>query len=180
MIGHSLGGYVGLAFAEKYEHYLAGMGLFHSTAFADTEDKKENRLKAIEFIERHGVKVFAESFVAPLFSLKNRDLFKTEIKELTEVAAAASEIGVVETTKAMRNRPDRIAVLKNCAVPILFVVGKLDGVITLDKSLEQCHVPKHSIVHFLEGVGHMGMIENKAETLKIMSSFAHYCALERI
>jgi len=39
MIGHSMGGYITLAFANKYPGLLAGFGLFHSTAFADTEEK---------------------------------------------------------------------------------------------------------------------------------------------
>ncbi len=175
LIGHSLGGYVGLAFAEKYEIKLDGLGLFHSTAFEDAEDKKDNRLKAIEFIQKHGVKQFAESFVPPLFSLKNRDLYKEEIAELVKVASASSEIGVVETTKAMRVRKERIQVLKRVEVPVLFMVGKLDGAVPLEKSLEQCYLPKHSIVHFLEGVGHMGMIENKALTESILVHFANLC-----
>ncbi len=175
MIGHSLGGYIMLAFAEKYENYLTGIGMFHSTAFADSEEKKENRNKTIAFIEKHGVPMFAESFVAPLFSLRNRDLFKTEIKELIQTAAATSEVGVIETTKAMRDRKDRIEVLKNANVPVLFVVGKLDGAVPLEKSLEQCYLPKHSIVHFLEGTGHMGMIERKQETITILQHFAAFC-----
>jgi len=175
MVGHSLGGYVGLAFAEKYENNLDGLGLFHSTAFEDSEDKKENRLKAIEFIQKHGVIQFSKSFVPPLFSLKNRDLYKKEIIELIQVASTTSEIGVIETTKAMRVRKERIHVLKSTKVPVLFIVGKLDGAVPIEKSLEQCYLPKHSIVHFLEEVGHMGMIENKALTEKIILNFAIFC-----
>lgn len=175
MVGHSLGGYVALAFAEKYENNLDGIGLFHSTAFEDSEDKKENRLKAIEFIQKYGVKQFAESFVPPLFSLKNRELFQQEIAELVHVASSTAEISVVETTKAMRTRKDTTHVLKACKVPVLFIIGKLDGAVPLEKSLEQCSIPKHSVAHFLEGVGHMGMIENKALTEKILANFVRLC-----
>ncbi|MES2615354.1 MAG: alpha/beta hydrolase [Bdellovibrionota bacterium] len=175
IIGHSLGGYVTLAFAEKYSEKLSGMGLFHSSAFADAEEKKENRNKTIDFIQKHGVSIFAESFVPPLFSLKNKDLFKPEIKDLTFTAASSSEHGVIETTKAMRDRKDRTEVLKSVNIPVLFVAGKQDGVIPLEKSLEQCHLPKHSIVHFLEGTGHMGMIEKKPETIKIICHFMAFC-----
>jgi pimeloyl-ACP methyl ester carboxylesterase len=175
MIGHSLGGYVTLAFAEKHESYLSGMGLFHSTAFADSEEKKENRNKTLDFIQKHGVSLFAESFVPPLFSLGSKGRLKTEIKELIHTAAASSEQGVIETTKAMRDRKDRTNVLKNVDIPVLFIVGKLDGAVPMEKTLEQCHLPKHSIVHFLEGVGHMGMIENKVESVKILINFADFC-----
>jgi pimeloyl-ACP methyl ester carboxylesterase len=175
MIGHSLGGYVTLAFAEKYENRLKGLGLFHSTAFADTEEKKENRNKTIAFIEKHGVSLFAQSFVAPLFSLRNRDRLKAEIEELISIASSSSEEGVIETTKAMRDRPDRTGVLKKTSLPVLFVVGKKDGSVPLEKSLEQCHLAKHSIVHFLSEAGHMGMIENKPETIKIIFNYMNFC-----
>ncbi len=175
LVGHSLGGYVALAFAEKYENRLAGMGLFHSTAFADSEEKKENRNKTIEFIEKHGVPLFAESFVAPLFPLNKRALLKTEIECLIQIASSSSEIGVIETTKAMRNRKDQTNTLKSVSIPVLFVVGKLDGAVPLEKSLEQCYLPKHSIVHFLDDAGHMGMIEKKPETTKIIRSFTSFC-----
>jgi pimeloyl-ACP methyl ester carboxylesterase len=175
MIGHSLGGYVTLAFAEKYEHRLKGFGLFHSTALADTEEKKENRNKTYTFIEKHGVPLFAQSFVAPLFSLRNREILKAEITELIEIASSSSEAGVLETTKAMRDRPDRTEVLRKTSVPVLFVVGKKDGSVPLEKSLEQCHLAKHSIVHFLSEAGHMGMIENKSETIKIIQNYMSFC-----
>ncbi len=175
LVGHSLGGYVALAFAEKYENRLRGFGLFNSTAFADSEERKESRNKTIAFIEKHGVRLFGESFVGPLFSLRNRELLKTEIQELIQVASTSSEIGVIETTKAMRDRPDRTGLLKNVSVPVLFVIGKRDGTIPLEKSLEQCHLPKHSIVHFLQDCGHMGMIENKPETIHILRNFANFC-----
>jgi pimeloyl-ACP methyl ester carboxylesterase len=175
MVGHSLGGYITLAFAERYESCLKGFGLFHSTAFADSEERKENRNKTITFIEKHGVPAFAQSFVAPLFSLRNRELLRTEIQDLIRIAASSSEHGVIETTKAMRDREDRTSVLKNSTVPVLFVAGKRDGTIPLEKSLEQCHLAKHSIVHFLSEAGHMGMIENKAEAIKILRNYTNFC-----
>ncbi|HSZ24648.1 MAG TPA: alpha/beta hydrolase [Cytophagaceae bacterium] len=174
MVGHSLGGYVALAFAEQYGNYLTGLGLFHSTAFADSAEKKESRNKTILFIQKYGVAMFAESFVPPLFSLRNRERVNQEIKELIQTASVTSASAVIETTKAMRDRRDRSEVLRKVNIPVLFVVGKLDGSVSLEKSLEQCHLPKHSIVHFLEGVGHMGMIENKLESSKILINFATF------
>ncbi len=175
LIGHSLGGYVTLAFAEKYNERLAGFGLFHSTAFADSETRKESRTKTIEFIQKYGVPVFAQSFIPPLFSLQNKTLLKTEIEELIIAASSSSEIGVIETTKAMRDRKERIDVLKKATIPVLFVIGKRDTSIPIEKSLEQCYLPKRNSVHFIENAGHMGMIEEKSETIKILLNFADFC-----
>ena len=67
MIGHSMGGYITLAFAEMYPHTLQGLGLFHSSAYADTTDKITTRLKAIEFIKENGVAAFFNTSIPTLF-----------------------------------------------------------------------------------------------------------------
>jgi pimeloyl-ACP methyl ester carboxylesterase len=174
MIGHSLGGYVTLAFAEEYPSLLNGLGLFHSTAYADSEEKKEGRNKTIQFLWKHGVKMFAQSFVAPLFYQNNREQLKKEIEFMTSIASAASLNGVVEASKAMRDRKDRTAVLKNADVPVLFIAGKADSVVPLEKSLEQCALPKDSHVYFLSDTAHMGMFERKKETIKILEGFINF------
>jgi pimeloyl-ACP methyl ester carboxylesterase len=171
MIGHSMGGYVTLAFAEKYPLMLHSFGLFHSTAFDDSIEKKENRNKTIQFIERHGVEMFAQSFVAPLFYAANRANLKSEIEMMTSIAAASSKDGVIEATKAMRDREDKTMVLKNTKLPVLFIIGKEDTAVPLEKSLEQCHIPGNSTVHFLNNTGHMGMLERPDETIRIIEKF---------
>jgi pimeloyl-ACP methyl ester carboxylesterase len=174
LIGHSLGGYVALAFAEKYPSLLNGLGLFQSTAFPDSEEKKEGRNKTIKFLEKHGVKMFAESFVAPLFYQQNREKLQKDIDFMTSIATGSSLNGVIEATKAMRDRKDRIHVLKNINVPVLFIAGQEDTVIPLEKTLEQCALPNDSHVHFLSGTGHMGMFERKKETIKIVEGFINF------
>jgi pimeloyl-ACP methyl ester carboxylesterase len=174
MIGHSLGGYVTLAFAEKHPSLLNGFGLFHSTAFPDSEEKKVGRNKTIQFLWKHGVKMFAQSFVSPLFYQANREKLKKEIEFMTSIASAPSLNGVVEASKAMRDRKDRTAVLKNAHVPVLFIVGKEDSVVPLEKNLEQCALAKDCHVYFLSDASHMGMFERKNETIKIVEGFISF------
>ena len=171
LIGHSLGGYVSLAFAEKYEQMLLGLGLFHSTAFEDTQEKKENRDRTIKFVEKHGVEAFASTAVSPLFYPPKREDLKADIELMTRIAAGSSKEGVIAATKAMRDRKDRSNVLKKVKCPVLFIVGKEDQSVTLERSLQQCYLPHHSIVHFLSDTAHMGMFERKKDTLKIVESF---------
>src|SRR6185312_1299783 len=132
LIGHSLGGYVTLAFAENYEHMLLGMGLFHSTAFEDTQEKKDNRDRTIKFVEKHGVEAFASTAVTPLFFPPKREALKAEIEMMTRIAAGSSKEGLIAATKAMRDRKDRTDVLKKVKCPVLFVVGKEDQSVTLE------------------------------------------------
>jgi pimeloyl-ACP methyl ester carboxylesterase len=171
IIGHSLGGYITLALAEKYPSILNGFGLFQSTAFADSEEKKEGRNKTINFLQKHGVKVFAHSFVAPLFHLVNRERLKNEIEFMTSIASSSSLEGVIEASMAMRDRKERTDVLKTTQVPVLFIAGKDDSVVPLEKTLEQCSLPKDCYTCFLSDTGHMGMFERKNETIKIIDGF---------
>ena len=171
MIGHSLGGYVALAFAEKYERKLKGLGLFHSTAFPDSAEKRKARNKTIEFLEKHGVEAFATSFVPPLFYPPNREPLKDTIQRLIEIVSSTSKESIIATIKAMRDRKSRIDVLKEIKAPVLFIIGEEDGAIPLDASLEQAAIPAKAVKNILPNTGHMGMFEKKEETLKILEDF---------
>lgn len=175
LIGHSLGGYVTLAFADLYPEYLKGFGLFHSSAFPDTDQKKENRNKTVDFLEENGIEKFATSFVPPLFSLKTKSLYKDEIDRITQIAASSNVLAVIEAAKGMRDRPDRTHVLKGAKVPVLFICGKNDGAVPLESSLSQVALAADSKVHFLDKVGHMGMVEARDKTLVTVEDFVNYC-----
>ncbi|MDX5422876.1 MAG: alpha/beta hydrolase [Hymenobacteraceae bacterium] len=172
LVGHSMGGYVSMAFAKKYSNMLQGLCLFHSSALPDTDEKKENRNKTIDYVERHGVNNFINPFVEPLFFRENRDWLSQEIEMMKEIGRATPQESVVGALAAMRDRPDRTGVLKKAAFPVLFIFGKDDGAVPLDKALEQCHLPGNSMVYFLEKTGHMGMFERTYETRKAIEKFA--------
>ena len=72
----------------------------------------------------------------------------------------------------MRDRKDRTDVLAAIKSPVLFIFGKDDGAVPLDKALEQCHLPDNSMVYFLGKTGHMGMFERTYETRKTLEKFA--------
>ena len=76
MLGHSMGGYIALYFAEKYPQMLSGFGLINSQCYADTEEKKANRKKGNEFIATHGTKVFVNELYGNLF----HEIFKKKNK----------------------------------------------------------------------------------------------------
>lgn len=175
LIGHSLGGYITLAYAELYSRDLLGIGMFHSTAFADSEEKKMNRNKSIDFISEHGVGVFAKNFISPLFNPSIRENFTSEIKQLVNIVAKTPLSSVINVTKAMRDRKSREDILKKLDIPVLYIIGKSDVAVPLELSLAQCYLPKNSTVHFYEKTGHMGMIERKVETALAMLGFCSLC-----
>ncbi len=170
VIGHSLGGYVALALLELMGTRLKAVGLFHSSAFADAADKKETRNKAIVFLKKNGVDKFVTSFVPPLFPEDRREELAAEIEAAIEDGKRSSLDGLVAFTGAMRDRKDRLEVLKHYSGPKLLIAGTEDGAVKIEASRAQKHV--FSQYHELEGVGHMGMIEQKDQTLKLVREFA--------
>lgn len=174
-IGHSLGGYVALAFAELYAERINGFALFHSTAFPDNEEKKQSRDKVAQYIQDKGVPAFTDNFVEPLFYAGNRERLKKEIEQVKEIARRTSKDGAVAATLAMKARPDRTSVLKSSNVPVLFIAGKNDTSIPFDKSSELFFMPEKSLVYVMDKVGHMGMLEEKEECLKVIESFIELC-----
>lgn len=178
LIGHSMGGYVSLAFAEKYPDLLYGMGLFHSHGFADTEATKANRQKAIEFIRRQGSALYLKqtipTYFAPAFAQAN----PYQLDKLIHKASGYSAEGIIEALKAMKKRPARIEVLKTIAVPVLLIFGKNDIFIAPEKAMEQAQWPEVCFADVLPKVGHMGMFEAPNETQVFIRDFVDFCELK--
>lgn len=167
MIGHSMGGYITLAFAEKYPELLNGFGLFHSSAFADDEEKKQTRLKAIDFIKANGAYAFLKTSIPNLFAAAKH---VAEMERLIEEGKNFTPEALIQYYQAMINRPDKTHILKDFDKPVLFIIGEKDNAIPLQSSLQQCYIPAISHVHILE-TGHMGMIEEKERCSNVISSF---------
>lgn len=177
VIGHSMGGYVTLALAKEHPEVLEGIGLFHSTAYADNAEKKDTRDKTIQFIKDHGVAAFAQSFVPQLFAPETRGQWQDKINEIIQMAASTPPATAMEYTRAMRDRGDSLSVMKDFEKPILVIGGEKDTVIPVEVILSQELLPKKAIVHVLQQVGHMGMIENKDICQQVITDFMEVCSL---
>ena len=171
IIGHSMGGYIGLAFAEKYPEHLTSLGLFHSTAFADKEDKKSTRTKAIQFIKDKGSFPFLQTSIPGLFTENFIEKDSTVVNELVNHSKGFNPRSLIQYYEAMMQRPDRTEVLKEFLKPILFVIGEKDNVIPLQNSLEQCYFPSESHINILEKSAHMGMLEETEKSNQIIYNF---------
>ncbi|MDQ2720815.1 MAG: alpha/beta hydrolase [Bacteroidota bacterium] len=159
IIGHSMGGYITLAFAEKYPELLNSFGLFHSSAFADDEAKIETRKKGIEFIKKNGTEAFLKTSTHKLFSEKTKTEKPELIEKLIQMAKQISPEAMIQYYEAMILRPNRTSILRKFSKPILFIIGKYDTAVSLETSLNQCHIPAVSSVHILQNSGHEGMLE---------------------
>jgi pimeloyl-ACP methyl ester carboxylesterase len=171
MLGHSMGGYITMAFAEKYPQCLAAFGLIHSTAFADSDAKKEIRAKAITFMQEKGGLAFLKTAIpnlfGPGFSAKNPGVVQDLIHQSSEFQLNS----LVAYYKAMMARPDRTEVLKTSAVPVLMVAGAEDMAVPLSDILMQSSMPAICHFHILQLTGHMGMLEAPKNLHDILLNF---------
>lgn len=171
VIGHSMGGYIMLALVEKYRNHVSAFGLFHSTAYADSEEKKIARRKGIEFIQEHGAFEFLKTSTPNLFSENSKQQIPNTISAFISSLETFESAALIAYYNAMMNRPDRTAQLQKAAVPVLFVMGKYDGAVPMADGLKQCYLPGISYIHILQQSGHMGMMEEKDAANRILEEF---------
>lgn len=170
LIGHSMGGYVTLAFAKQYPENLAGIVLFHSHAAADPPGAKANRIRTIEAV-KHDHKDFILKFIPSLFAQENVNRFDREIEGLKQLGYEASSEGIIAALKGMAEREDSRGLLKTLTVPVFFVVGKEDSRASLPEIAHQMSLPKNCEGIILEGVGHTGYIEAPEKIFPAIESF---------
>lgn len=175
MIGHSMGGYVTLAFAKLYEQKLLGYCLFHSQPNADSEEKKAGRDKAISFVKTHGAGPYLKGLIPKLFSTQFKEHNPQIINKMIDWVKDMSPNAVIGQLVAMRDRPDNQNVLRNAKVPVCFIIGEEDVAVPTENSLNQTHLPSIADINILPDVGHQGMFEARDETVVILRKFIAFC-----
>jgi pimeloyl-ACP methyl ester carboxylesterase len=171
LLGHSMGGYITLAFAEKYADKLYGFGLIHSSAYADSAEKKINRQRGIEMMAQYGSYAFLKTIIPNLFTTAFKTNSPSIIDALLEKGKLFDVIALQNYYRAMMNRIDRTDVLKGSNLPVLFIIGTDDIAVPIKDSLQQSHMPNCSYIHVLENVGHMGMLEESDKVNGYIKSF---------
>jgi pimeloyl-ACP methyl ester carboxylesterase len=171
VIGHSLGGYIALAVAQKNPHLLAGLGLFHSTAFADSEEKKINRNKTIDFVKKNGVAPFVETFVPGLFHQKGN----AAVDFVSKIALATPMDTLVNYSEAMRDRLSSEEFLKVYDGHVLVAAGIYDSIITYSASQQVSKLAPKTMFRPLQNTGHMGMFESPKDSVNCFREFVLWC-----
>ena len=168
IIGHSMGGYVGLAFAEKYPENLKGLCLMNSTAQADSEERKELRTRAIKMAQTNYEALVSMS-VSNLFVPEIKKDISQEMKNSKKVALNTSEKGYAACAEGMKIRKDRQHILKGAPFKKLIIVGEKDPVLNYTSIVEEAKRTETPLVSLPNG--HMSHIENKEELLLVITSF---------
>ncbi|HEY1194735.1 alpha/beta hydrolase [Flavobacterium sp.] len=168
ILGHSMGGYVGLAFAELYPEKIQKLVLQNSTSKEDSAEKKLNRTRAIKAVKQNYT-TFVSLAIANLFSENNRERLAKDIEKVKTEALKTPLQGIVASLEGMKIRKDREWLLQENRFPVLLILGKKDPVLNYEESLSQIEDTTVELISFEDG--HMSHIENKESLKTVLLNF---------
>jgi pimeloyl-ACP methyl ester carboxylesterase len=174
IVGHSMGGYAALAFAELFPESLKGLCLMHSTAWADSDEKKKDRSRAIKLVKADK-RVYTKTTIKNLFATKNLKYLKDEVAFATHIAQGISKQSAVAALEGMKDRPNRDIILGMVEYPVMMVIGELDNILPYQGLLEQAELIRNKHVLLLEHDGHMGFLESPRIVNKALRKFLRSC-----
>lgn len=171
LTGHSMGGYVVLAFLELFPELLRGYCLFHSHPFADSSETLQKRETQIKIV-RSGKKylIYPES-ISTMFATGNLDKFREALQRSKDIAATIRDEGIIAVLNGMMRRPSRLEFMEKGKVPCLWILGKQDNYISCESVQSMVKLPANAKVVILENSGHMGFVEEEDLSVKILEDF---------
>jgi pimeloyl-ACP methyl ester carboxylesterase len=165
LVGHSMGGYIALEIASKFPERVKKVVMLHSTFVADTQEKKINRDRTVELLAKKGTGFFIGPFLPNLFASASQELISTLASRYRELPAA----GLIAATKAMRDRTDFTTFIQTTDIPVLFILGEQDALISPESITR--FVTKSVVI--LPNVGHLGTYEAPEAVAMAINQFVH-------
>ena len=176
MVGHSMGGYVALAFADAFPHHLRGLGLLHSHAMADNEEVVRRRMQTCEEVAQNRARHIVD-FITPLFDVSHRIQLAQEIDDLRAQGLETRAESIIAAQMGMARRPSRIHVLQQLEVPTLFIYGKNDPRIPIELGVAQALAARHAELFILDNVAHMSHLEERDYVKPRILNYVDSCYL---
>lgn len=165
LLGHSMGGYVTLAFCEKFPQSTSGIILMNSTPVEDTAEKKINRDRSVDVVKRNK-KAYIDAAISGLVTPENDIKFKDEIDEIKDYATAFPTNGITAALLGMKIRTNKIEVLKKFNKLKIMISGKKDPIMPYNEAVL---IAKESDCKFISMPdGHLSYLENSAEIDKFV------------
>jgi len=169
VVGHSMGGYIGLAFAKLYPKTIKSLTLFNCSAYGDTKQKQADRLKAVRVFDMNP-SIYIDEAIKNLFYKPNLTVFSKEVKELTEMAKNTPIRGAQGSLRGMRIRDNHVSWLSEQKFPLHFIAGEYDNTVPFSTIKEQVEIT-HANLTTLTLSGHMGFIEKQETSIKAIEDF---------
>lgn len=175
LAGHSMGGYMALAFAEQYPSYVKGLSLVHSTATADDDERKLKRLRAIEIIKKGGKDAFMREVIPSYFSSHFKATKGTVVTHQVQRGIQLSDESMIAYYEAMMHRSDTRKVIKELNCPFQMIIGKEETIAPMPLLLEQGAMAAISFVSIYADCLHMSMLEQPDLLTNDLINFTLYC-----
>jgi pimeloyl-ACP methyl ester carboxylesterase len=175
LIGHSMGGYVTMAFTGLFNERLFGYSLFHSTPFADNEEKKKNRNREIDLVNQGKKDLIFKTNVPKAFADDNHEILKNEIERAIEIAYDTPKEGIKAVLEGMKLRSDRHKEFMKSKIPVLLILGKKDNYISFNAINEKISPGENVEIFVLKNSGHMGFIEEPEKSVAAVTVFVEKC-----
>ena len=167
LLGHSMGGYVTLEFAEKFPEVLKSITLFFSSYFADDDEKKDQRRKSLRII-KESFRTYVNAGVPNLFNPNEKDFLEGKIELAKEIALSTNNDGVLAAVKGMTARTDKTSVLESFEGKILVLAGKHDNAVKTDLMINS--LPDNTnIKSYILDCGHNGHWEKPSICSEIIN-----------
>ncbi len=182
MVGHSLGGYVTLAYAAQYLQHLKGICLFNSLIYGDTEEKKQDRNKWVESLQTYGTAPFLKTFFHNLMADYGKKNLSAAADKLAAEAQSIHIDTLIFSMQAMRDRKDQTELIRNLTIPLCYVIGLDDPVINGEQNVGQTQVKTKNriITNKFYFIGHLAMIESEGLSMQAVGDFTAYCFMEKV
>lgn len=171
LVGHSMGGYVTLAFLELFPEYLTGYCLFHSHPLADSSETVEKRINDITVVLAGKREILISESIRRMYAGTNLVKFDSSIQRSKMIASKIPAAGITAVLSGMMVRPSRLDIVEKGRIPFLWILGALDNYINCETIQQKVKLPANSEVVILNNSGHMGFIEEEENSLFAVGKF---------
>jgi pimeloyl-ACP methyl ester carboxylesterase len=171
LAGHSLGGYVALAFLDLFPDRLSGYSLFHSHPLADSQEALEKREREITIVQAGKKELMYPDNVERMFATENLEKFPDALQRSKDIASRIPGEGIIAVLKGMIARPSRVSVMEEGRVPCLWILGLMDNYIPFDIIQTKVKLPANARVFVLNSSGHLGFIEEEDLSARVVAEF---------
>ena len=172
LIGHSMGGYVALAFTKLFTKNIKGLCLLNSTFEQDNLERKQLRKRANKMAQNNYKNLVRMSF-ANLFSEESRTNFKNEIELAIKEALKTPVQGYIAANEGMILRKNFKSFFTNVTIKKAIILGEKDWIVDSKKMIS--YAEKSNINYSLLTEGHMSHIENKEDLNDALKKFVKIC-----